>query len=608
MKIFAAIFLAVVTILSVSPLTAQAAEVNCDNRYLTLINPVRGRSLWYDKSLQPLKDQYRYISAGNFPATWLLQYDTFSDSGLIDEIKGFTPNQEVGVFLEVSQKLGDGARVVYPYDAAWFSPRAVFLSGYSQSERRRLIDELFEKFKTDFGRYPKSVGAWWVDSFSLNYMKEKYGIKTALIVADQLTTDNYGVWGQWWGMPYYPSKANLLTPASSGSDKLEVAVVQWAQRDPLLSRGEGADFSNYSLQANDYIRQGKDTSFFVNLVNFYLDCQNPLGQVTVGLETGIESVGYIKEYGNQLWVLKETKGLQAVTMSEFADKFKQVYPELPKSAALGSGGSAWKMTVAGRENDKLGEKVSYKSGIAFADYFVKDKSDFLDRKLGREDHPQKKGSGVLGILGVLGLLGLLFWQKRTMGVWVVGVSFSLAAFGLILKSREELGWVVYYGPKVPSLILVQIGLLLASFVLIWMLRKFKQFNLWLLPLVFGLDPLIGSLRFTLVSGKYYFGVMLDTFRFAGLTFAPPFQVDLVNMDFPAYQAAALLRFNFDKIWDNLWLALIAYPLFHIFLAGVLSLILKRLSRRWQRAVLVILVILFIWHLIGTLTADPRALG
>src|SRR3989338_9058269 len=288
MKKFLITFFLIIFIPFITPVFAQ--EIQCDNRHLTLVSSVRSRDLWIDKTADPLKNQYELIRKHNFSSTWLLQYDVLLDKELLYEIRKFNDNQEKGVFLEISQNFVEQSRVIYPHAVPWFSPHAVFLSGYSQSERRNLIDRLFKKFKEEFGFYPKSVGAWWIDTFSLNYMKEKYNIKTAMIVADQKTTDNYGIWGPWWGIPYYPSKANILTPASNLKNKHDVVVIQWAQRDPVLAYGEGAKYSNYSLQANDYIRQGKKTDYFQQLIKTYLDCQNPLGQITVGLETGIESV------------------------------------------------------------------------------------------------------------------------------------------------------------------------------------------------------------------------------------------------------------------------------------------------------------------------------
>jgi len=250
---------------------AGEISIQCQNRYLTLINPVRDRSLWKDPSLNPLIQQYNDIKKYSFPATWLLQYDTFSDIDLTHEVLSFDSSQEKGIFLEVSRKLAFDAGVPYPIYLRWSDPGAVFLSAYSQSDRRKLIDQAFEGYKKIFGIYPKSVGAWWIDSYSLDYMVSKYKINSALIVADQKVTDSYGVWGQWWGFPYKPSKANILVPASNAGDSENAVIVQWAQRDPVLAYGGVGLFSRYSLQANDYTVVGKDINYFKNLASQYLD-------------------------------------------------------------------------------------------------------------------------------------------------------------------------------------------------------------------------------------------------------------------------------------------------------------------------------------------------
>lgn len=591
------------------PLNVFASGENvsgCDNRYLTLINPVRGRNLWFDKSLEPIKGQYFLIKENDFSATWLLQYDVFSDSELIREIKNFDDKQEKGVLLEISKNLGDQARVIYPYDAPWFSPKAVFLSAYTQSERRRLIDEIFNKFKEQFGYYPKSIGAWWIDSYSLNYLKEKYNIKAALIVADQKTTDNYGVWGQWWGVPYYPSKANILSPASNLANKQEVVIIQWAQRDPLLAMGEGANYSNYSLQANDYIRQGKDTQYFKDLVSIYLDCKNQLGQITVGLETGIESVGYLSEYKNQLVALKQINKLKSFQMSQFADAFMKVYPDFPKKVVIGSQDSEWVMQTQRRFNTTLVESTGYDPAVSFKDYFLADKAGFLDRKLPISESKKSQGWFPIYLLVVAGM-GVLAYRKKAFKIWIASTAFTLTSFGLILRSGYENGWQVFYEAAIPNLGLVQAILVFFSFIFILVLSKLKKdfLYLWLLPISFGIDPLLQALRFTMVSGKYYFGFATDAFHFIGLSFVKPFNFGFVNQDFPAYQAAALLRLDFGRIWDNVWFSVILYPLSHVVLALIAGFILLHFPKKVRKILIVIMVVLLVFHIISIFNADPR---
>lgn len=571
----------------------------CDNRFVTLVNPVRGRDLWTDKTVKPLNNQYNLVKEYNFPATWLLQYNVLLDKELLSEIDKFDQKQEKGVFLEVSSDLAEAARVIYPHSTPWFSPRAVFLSGYTQSDRRQLIDKLFSEFKLKFGFSPKSVGAWWIDSYSLNYMKEKYDIKGALIVADQKTTDNYGVWGQWWGVPYYPAKANILTPASSLNNKLDVAIIQWAQRDPLAAYGEGPAISNYSMQANDYIRQGKDTKYFSGLTSVYLDCKNPVGQVTVGLETGIESVGYLNEYENQLKYLSGVSNIKFVTMGQFADAFAKVFPNFPEQFTLDQN---WILKTGSRTNIKLGDAIKYRQDIAFSDFFIADHGNFLNRNL--QYLSRSKLVYFPYFILVITATGIFFFYKKLFNLWITGTLFAVFSFGLILRSNYSMGWQIFYGPAVPFLLFFQIAVAMISYLVIWLLTKAKLI-LWFIPLSFGLDFFVQSLRFSYFGGKYYFLFSIDSLRFIGLSFSEPFNLRVVNQDFSSVISSALLRFDFAKIWDNLYLSLIVYPLLHVLLAVFLGYLFVKLPPSVRKIFVVLLIVLAILQFISIFQADPR---
>lgn len=602
-KILTVLLLIVVSYLITSSVSAQ--EVQCKDRYLTIVNPVRGRSLWIDRDLTPLKKQYELIKKHHFPATWLLQFDVLQDSELFAEISKFDNKQEKGVFLEISQNYSEQARVIYPHGVAWFNPKAVFLSGYSQSERRRLIDKLFSEFKSKFGYFPKSVGAWWIDSYSLDYMKGKYNIKTAMIVADQKTTDNYGVWGQWWGGPFYPSKVNTLTPASSLSNKQDVVIIQWAQRDPTLAYGVGSKVSNYSLQANDYIRQGKDTKYFNDLINVYLDCKNPIGQITVGLETGIESVGYINEFENQLKSLATIVNLNRLSMSQFADRFSRVFPLFPQEFFVGPN---WIMKTNFRSNNGLNDRINYQQGIAFKDYFIADKESFLDRNLERLN--KKEQFYFPYYLLIILATGIFFYYKRLLKVWTVTTLFVLFSFGLILRSKYSFGWQIFYGSQVSFLMVTQIIIIIVSYLMMWLVYKVnyirnRSLAIWFIPLSFGLDFIIQSIRFSHFTNKYYLGFSLDSLRFVGLSLSKPLSLGFVNQDFSSVISSSLLRINFNNIWDNLYLSLLIYPLIHILLAIFLSYIYDKLPIKIRHIAIVFLIILAICQLVSIFQADPR---
>jgi len=610
LKLFILILLLILTFFRSAGVLAES-KTDCDNRYLTLVNPVRSRNLWTDKSLKPIEDQYRIINNYNFPATWLIQDDVLNDGELLKYIKEFDQDQEIGVFLEISQSLADRSKVIYAYDQPWFSPNVVFLSAYSRSDREKLIDKIFSRFKNEFGFYPKSVGAWWIDSYSLNYLKDKYKITSAMIVADQKTTDKYGVWGQWWGVPYYPSKANILVPASNKSNKMDVAIIQWAQRDVTGTVGEGHESSNYSLQANDYIRQGKNTKYFEEIVGIYLDCKNGLGQITVGLETGQESVGYIDEYANQLNYLKSISYLQALTMNQFSQEFKKFYPDFPRKGSISREDSEWIFDTNSRVNQKYSDVVKYKSEIAFKDYFLADKSGFLDRVLPvKESKNLKNSNNFLNFFFILGLGVLAIFRKRKI-LFLSSLLFLISCFGLILRSNIVFGWQVFYGPKLNNLFVVQFVLTLTIFGLFYLVweyvksKKNKEVFLWMVSLSFGFDFILQELRYIFLAGQYYFGIGTNSLSILGITWNKNFQVSLLAKEFPSFQAASFLRLDINKYLDNLYFTFLVYPLIHIILGLFLTLLFLKLPRILRNNLIALLSILLIFHLLFIFNADPR---
>lgn len=584
-----------------------SAEIGCNDRYLTLVNPIRGRNLWFEKSLAPLKNQYSEIKKNNFSATWLLQYDVLIDIELVNEIERFDEKQELGIFLEVSPLFSRKARVVYPHAVAWDDPNAVFLSGYTQSERIRLINTVFDEFRNKFGYFPKSVGAWWIDSYSLNYMVNKYKINSVLIVADQKTTDDYGVWGQWWGVPYYLSKSNILVPTKSVVDSTPV-VIQWAQRDFDSAYGEGPEYSNYSLQANDYTERGFSTSYFVDLVEKYLDCGLSMGQVTVGLETGMESVKSFPEYKKQLAALSQFENLKSVTMSQFADEYREVNKQNPDEIVLGSDKSKWILTKDFRKNDVLGDNVSYNDKISFSDYFLADTEKFLDRRLPiKKDKVGNTPSYLFPFIG-FALFLILFWSKRDKGRMFFSIFLSFLSYYLFFKSYSKFGWEVYYSFSLFNLAAGQFLLAFISSVILYKVlsfleKIFTERHLFYssIVLTFFLEVTIKYLRYTYISGIKYFGFLLDAFRFIGITD----DLKLVNKDFPGVVASSMLKFDFARIWDSQANSLFLLPLFHLGLGMIVYSIFLKLKVKSRKYIYIGAFLVIVLFLITFGLFDPR---
>lgn len=302
--------------------------------FVSVVQPVRGREYWFlGSTLESFAASYAAVVSRNLPVTWLLSYDVLADLPLVDIIKEFNSSQEAGLWLEVTPALATAAGVEYHTGPGWWRANNVLLSGYSVAERRRLIDTVVEKYRQEFGRLPTSIGAWHLGAGELRYLRQKYQVTAAMIVADQLTTDGYGVWGQYWAAPYYPSSRHALHPANTLGTKIDLVVSQWAPRDPELGYGGSVDDSTYSLQDGDYQRHNKDIAYFRQLFDLYsTPGVNKFAQVVIGQEAGFPLSQYHdSEYTRQLDYVadKVTSGtVRAVTLTEFAVWYRRAFPRL----------------------------------------------------------------------------------------------------------------------------------------------------------------------------------------------------------------------------------------------------------------------------------------
>lgn len=354
--------LALGLILFVGSVSAQ------DSKQAVIVNPIRGSDFWaYAHSIvdTPQK-QYGIISGNSLSATWLVRFDALASPEIINLLHTFDTKQDIGVFFEVTPSLAKAAGVLYNESSNWHDAKAIFLIGYSPSDRQKLIDMAFTKFKETFRYYPKSVGAWWIDAYSLSYMREKYDIEANLDVADQHSTDQYQVWGQYFSTPFYPSKLNALIPAQSPEQKIGVVTVQWATRDPYNGYGNGDFDSTYSIQANDYFLHKLDSKYFEKILDIY-------PEVTVGLENDFDWKTFGEEYQKQIQILayRQRAGtLNVLSMKDYASYYQKTYPEIsPKvlisaDDPLGSGGKVvWYQTPRSR----IGWFYDKKNGSAIRD-------------------------------------------------------------------------------------------------------------------------------------------------------------------------------------------------------------------------------------------------
>ena len=291
---------------------------------ITVINMIRGNALGRERVdlLPRLQAQWQDTKEHNIQATWLWQYDALTNQRLTDFAKTNLKNQEFGLFLEVDRNLTQKAGVLYRGRGPWYFSDGLFTFSYDPLERKRLIDTIFAQFKTTFGYYPTTVGAWWVDANALSYIQQKYGITASLRAADQYNLDVYSIWGTLWSIPYLASIDNAGIPAANLTTSSKVVIMQWAPRDPL--RGYGSLPANGTYSLEDYELKKYDNSYFNYLTDIYL--KKPLDQVVIGLENDRDETTFTQggHYNNLLeaaTALRESGKVSISLAKDYAQAF-----------------------------------------------------------------------------------------------------------------------------------------------------------------------------------------------------------------------------------------------------------------------------------------------
>lgn len=227
-------------------LKAQVAKTETAPRIINIVNFVRlleprDSAITEEVLYQTVVKQAKILKRYHLKGTFLLQYDALMDSRYQKLLKSLPKKEfEIGAWWEIPQPLIENAgmkwRGKYPWD---WRANIGFSTGYTQSQRKKLVDTYMHDFKKIFGYYPKSVASWFIDAFSLNYMYEKYHVVASANCKDQYGTDGYTLWGGYWNQAYYPSKTNAYMPAQHADDQIPVPIFRMLGSDPLRQYDNG---------------------------------------------------------------------------------------------------------------------------------------------------------------------------------------------------------------------------------------------------------------------------------------------------------------------------------------------------------------------------------
>lgn len=208
-------------------------------RIVNYVNFVREEDYRIDNAeallFKATAEEIRLAEEYDIPATFLLEYDALVDTAYQSLFKGHLhENWELGAWWEITRPHAIDAGLEWPLEHSW-DPYSVldFSIGYERKEREKLVDAYMAKFFEVFGYYPKSVGSWYLDSYTLGYMQDKYGVDACCICKDQIGTDGYTLWGGYWNQAYYPSRTCLYMPAQTENGQIAVPVFRMLGSDPI---------------------------------------------------------------------------------------------------------------------------------------------------------------------------------------------------------------------------------------------------------------------------------------------------------------------------------------------------------------------------------------
>lgn len=292
-----------------------------------IINQVRGTECCSPGNVTNLQSQLSTATKLNLPTTFTLRYDTLKNPEFLNLIKSYQNNANIewGGFLEITPQLTKDAGVNYGgNENNWYEAQFSYLIGYSLSDRKKIIETYMENFKKAFGDYPKSTTAWMIDPFSLQLLKNQYGVLIHQITREQMGVDSYTLYGGPAHYPYYPSQNWALVPTSQNNENMPI-IIRQTITDPVYNYGD--DSSSFTSQPNDYTLRKADFSYFEHLF-LQAHAQNP-NQDTfalIGLENSMPSEVQ-SEFAKQLNFVKkyqqEHQDQQVLLARDYADFFQK---------------------------------------------------------------------------------------------------------------------------------------------------------------------------------------------------------------------------------------------------------------------------------------------
>lgn len=227
---------------AVSALAAPSADGTACRKVVNVVNFIRTLDprIPREEAKRIVREEIALCRRYGFPNTIPLQYDALLDAEYLALVRPEkdNPNVEFGFWFELCRAFVERCGMTWRGRPGWEWDWYIdpgFLMAYTQEERRRLVDEGMRAFKAEFGHYPKVVGSWLLDAYSMDYMATKYGVDAFPICREQDSTDAYGLRGGYSNGIYYPSKRNMLSAARERANAVGSPVFKILTPDPIYN-------------------------------------------------------------------------------------------------------------------------------------------------------------------------------------------------------------------------------------------------------------------------------------------------------------------------------------------------------------------------------------
>ena len=151
---------------------------------------------------------------------------------------------------------------------------------FSEADKKSIVDDVFTLFYQKFGFYPKSTSSYFLDAFTINYIKAQYpSVVCAVATCWEEGPKAYHTCNNSWytfldggpWAPWIPSKTNSHCPAYNQNDDSGIVAIPHLSRDLLACYdGNGSNFGTHPQNVlRGLVYENGDFPYLFNLIDEY---------------------------------------------------------------------------------------------------------------------------------------------------------------------------------------------------------------------------------------------------------------------------------------------------------------------------------------------------